>query len=530
MTTEFQKDSEISARISDRAGQESLIESFGIVGLHGYRNISIESEYAASILIAKNGTGKTTLLGALDAFLRLQLNRLRNLEFQEIRCRLRGAERELVLTQQDLIEYLTQPIDGELFKLASRCGLEPNDLFNFVIGEFDYDASLEREIYDHPILSKLWSFYRYDMGKIRGSLASLKSEMLNRQENIAYLSSQIRKVLLDYDIVYLPTYRRVELALTDEVRSPAHRRRHKPKFKVASGSLFTGDIQFGLSDIKERLSDLNQQITIESNNGYREISANIINDLIDGSYQNAPSSAEEVPTEIELRLFFSRLKDMRRMGPFAPVAEPNLEKLYSEGGVPENSRVFLRYFVGKLKTVIDAAQKIERPVQDFIDSCNKYLNSWEPSTTVPRQKAPESKLDLDGKELKLNRRTLQVHVESLPENRKIPLDALSSGEKQMVSLFAKLFLYPKRKIVLIDEPELSLSIDWQQSILVDVLNSTLCDQLIAITHSPFVFENELEPFARSLLTSRSSSDAEFEFDPFDDVEDELHSDVDFDDD
>ncbi|OUI98533.1 hypothetical protein HK20_06255 [Acetobacter sp. DsW_54] len=73
----------------------------------------------------------------------------------------------------------------------------------------------------------------------------------------------------------------------------------------------------------------------------------------------------------------------------------------------------------------------------------------------------------------------------------------------MVSLFAKMFLYPNRKIVLIDEPELSLSIDWQREILVDVLGAPSCAQLIAITHSPFVFDNDLEPFAGALKIEES---------------------------
>ena len=76
----------------------------------------------------------------------------------------------------------------------------------------------------------------------------------------------------------------------------------------------------------------------------------------------------------------------------------------------------------------------------------------------------------------------------------------------MISLFAKLFLYPKRKIVLIDEPEISLSIDWQKQILVDVLDAPLCEQIIAITHSPFVFENELDPFARPLIIKVDDQD------------------------
>ena len=68
----------------------------------------------------------------------------------------------------------------------------------------------------------------------------------------------------------------------------------------------------------------------------------------------------------------------------------------------------------------------------------------------------------------------------------------------MISLFARLYLYPGQKIVLIDEPEISLSLDWQLRILPDILNAPTCGQVVAITHSPFIFDNELEPFASSL--------------------------------
>src|SRR5207245_2611765 len=118
------------------------------------------------------------------------------------------------------------------------------------------------------------------------------------------------------------------------------------------------------------------------------------------------------------------------------------------------------------------------------------LMSTEPSTALGQGQGTVSVRAIDGKALKVNRSNLSVHVESVPEGRRISLDALSSGEKQMISLFAKMFLYTGRKIVLIDEPELSLSIDWQKDILVDVLNAPLCGQLIAITYSPFVFDNE----------------------------------------
>lgn len=110
------------------------------------------------------------------------------------------------------------------------------------------------------------------------------------------------------------------------------------------------------------------------------------------------------------------------------------------------------------------------------------------------------------KKMIVDRTNLSVSVISLPADKEVPLDALSSGEKQMISLFARLYLYPGKKIVLIDEPELSLSIDWQRGILVDILLSPNCEQVVAITHSPFVFDNALDEYSRPLCVSFDGSE------------------------
>jgi predicted ATPase len=76
---------------------------------------------------------------------------------------------------------------------------------------------------------------------------------------------------------------------------------------------------------------------------------------------------------------------------------------------------------------------------------------------------------------------------------------LSSGEKQIVSLFSHLYLSGQNKyFVLIDEPELSLSVPWQKRFLVDVCSGSFCAGLIAVTHSPFIYDNELKKYAHSL--------------------------------
>ena len=81
----------------------------------------------------------------------------------------------------------------------------------------------------------------------------------------------------------------------------------------------------------------------------------------------------------------------------------------------------------------------------------------------------------------------------------IGIQNLSSGEKQIISVFSKLYIENIEKcIILFDEPELSLSIKWQNMFLPDVVNSGKCSTLIAVTHSPFIFDNEFDDLAKDM--------------------------------
>ena len=71
----------------------------------------------------------------------------------------------------------------------------------------------------------------------------------------------------------------------------------------------------------------------------------------------------------------------------------------------------------------------------------------------------------------------------------IPLSALSSGEQHEVVLaFELLFRAHKKSLVLIDEPELSLHVSWQERFLADMLRiAEIADvDFIVATHSPTI--------------------------------------------
>jgi predicted ATPase len=65
-------------------------------------------------------------------------------------------------------------------------------------------------------------------------------------------------------------------------------------------------------------------------------------------------------------------------------------------------------------------------------------------------------------------------------------DALSAGEKQMLSFIAYNAFYSDA-IVVIDEPELSLHVDWQRQLFPILLGQQASNQFIIATHSPFIY-------------------------------------------
>lgn len=495
--TEFER--ETAPSIRQKAANPGLVEHFRIENLHGYRSVSMDTPHSASILIAQNGAGKTTLIGALNAVLQGHYARLQNIQFDFIEIKFANSNIQRIW-KSDIDEFIQTPLKNEFMIQASRYEVAPQEFFDYLTQIYNREESRKNYYTSTTIIDKICGKDGYNLTKALDTADSIVNSLYDGNEALGKARREIAANLRDIEILYLPTYRRIELALADDQSGP---RRRRPNLKFATDSLFAGTIQFGLSDISEQLAQLNRNIVEESNEGYRRISANIIDDLIGGRFPNNLPSKSILPSQEELRVFFSRISNASRHGPFYPVEVPNFDHLQSTKD-DSTSNQFLSYFLGYLNDVISVVKGIEDLVTQFIDTCNGYLGSVDPSTEINMARRYRSP-PLDPKELVLDRSDLSVSVQSVLSGVQVPLDSLSSGEKQMISLFAKMYLYPNQKIVLIDEPELSLSLDWQTQILPDILSAPSCRQLIAITHSPFVFENSLERFAGAIDLKLSNS-------------------------
>lgn len=93
-----------------------------------------------------------------------------------------------------------------------------------------------------------------------------------------------------------------------------------------------------------------------------------------------------------------------------------------------------------------------------------------------------------GKRIDINRNTNKMVFTFCDGNEEIGPDELSSGEKQLLLILLITFLKEDSPfILLMDEPELSLHIEWQSKLIESIQQLNANCQIILSTHSPSIF-------------------------------------------
>ncbi|MEI7636420.1 MAG: AAA family ATPase [Syntrophus sp. (in: bacteria)] len=101
---------------------------------------------------------------------------------------------------------------------------------------------------------------------------------------------------------------------------------------------------------------------------------------------------------------------------------------------------------------------------------------------------------LDGKKIVVTRTKGFLVIDTIRETE-IPLRGLSSGEQhEIVMIFDLIFNVTAGTLVLIDEPELSLHVEWQDTFVKDVVNAAEIGgyKTIITTHSPAIIQDVLD--------------------------------------
>jgi hypothetical protein len=256
-----------------------------------------------------------------------------------------------------------------------------------------------------------------------------------------------------FKTLYLPTYRRVE----EDIRAFSGVK-ESSRFRHAS-------INFGMGDVRRSIETITSEILSSSVEWFSKINGQMLSQLV-GGFSVTQEMKESISSPRAVEIVLERIGKN-----ISPSHKEQILELVNSGDILKGHDPLI-YFVSNLLKVYEQQQENDEAIQQFTKVSNRYLND---------------------KEVVYDESNVTIEVIRKKNGKPVDIESLSSGEKQIISLFALLYLQKKDDLaIFFDEPELSLSIEWQKSLLPDIVSSGKCKFLFSTTHSPFIFENELE--------------------------------------
>lgn len=425
------------------------ISKFAIRGLYDERDIEIPFDSNIKILVAENGYGKTTVLNALYALVSGDIARLRKISCQKLEISL-GDDSYYELSK-DSLAFTSQTIEEQpfFFHLKRIIGKSQTDILleSFITLprkqlERSHQFQNARRLTEMPA-SLLYQYL--------GELVKGIKDRINLSESQAIVKEIKEK--LNFNILYLPTYRRVEQDFRDLRLS-----------EEGDDLIQDNSINFGMSDVDRRIKEITQNIISSSVEWFSKVNGQMLSQLVEGFVVDE-SLKESIRDPDAIKIVLNRIGSN-----IGETQKASILQLVESGDILLNHDPLI-YFISNLVKVYEQQKENDKSIQDFTDVCNRYLTD---------------------KKLEYDESSVSVKIVRRKNGNDVEIETLSSGEKQIISLFCSLYLKKTDDFaIFFDEPELSLSLEWQKTLLPDVIRSGKCEFLFATTHSPFIFENEL---------------------------------------
>lgn len=449
----------------------SKIKSFSVLGLFGTNDVRITFDEEIKILVGENGIGKTQILNIF--YYTLTRNFIKLSEFRFDRVELTLGSQTLSFSKIEVIEYLEiireHPLVQEIINLIGVSQFQ--SLRNEIL-----KGSQRRAISivdNHPVYSRLTTIApsRIIVSILDSEPQENRRRILLKNDkkltsNLSHCAEKIKEFLEKDLILYFPTFRRVEEDL--------HNLGYDDEDEFILSQDDTSLINFGMDDVVAKFEQIEETIKDLLSEGLAQFTKDILNLVVD----DVPPKNEDILNKIneqDIDILLARVGNQ-----LPPKQKDAVKSIVTNKQLKNLKNPLSGYLLQKLIEIYEKQKKLDNSVKKFRDVCNKYLI--------------EKKVFFDES-------AIRIFVKSDLSGEEIEPRKLSSGEKQIISIFSKIYLIDNDKqrfIVLFDEPELSLSILWQRELLPDIINSKKCDFLLAVTHSPFIFENELDRYAVGL--------------------------------
>ncbi|WP_338934261.1 AAA family ATPase [Fusobacterium polymorphum] len=445
-------DNEFSENKVDVGENKTNIEYVNIIGLFGRYNVKVSLDNQVNIFIGENGLGKTTILNCVYYILKKKFLKLLEIQFLEIHVKFKKEKNSYIISVDDILE----------FKKEKSISLK---LFENNILENELKSNKELELYE-----KEEKILKTGLDNLEDMSSFLEKNLKNSKfkkgnsNNVFKLEKAISKYIKQR-IIYLPTYRRIE---------------SEPETFKSQGKYFSfgglglsekedSPIKFGMSDVKKSIDKILNEIRSIAMKKFSEMTRVLLKQYVDNKFLNSHKNIKVETLKIVLDRLGEEIEEEYKT---------KILDLVNDKKIKNNK--YLLNLIEKLIDSYNEQKQYDDRIKKFSDTCNQYLND---------------------KYFYYNQSTLslEIFLDSISKENIIELTQLSSGEKQIISLFSKLYLESdENSIVIIDEPELSLSLKWQKMLLPDIIKTENCDLLLTVTHSPFIFDNEFDYYAKEI--------------------------------
>lgn len=443
-----------------------FIQRFEIIGLFGYKDVRITFNHSTLIVIGENGFGKTSILNALNFFITHSYKRLLEIKFNALSL---TVDKKEFTFDRSLIEQYASYLE--------RKDSHDHSIIDYVRRHVDEKVFLNVvELINEGKRKEFYSFVNNDdfLKTIPSNVLYQELFTWNEQTKV-FMNFQMMEDLIDsygYTVLFYPTYRRVEVDY--QSLFPQEERRRWRRFEEDGNIEHQNmNIRFGMRDVANRIETITDIIRKSSLEGFTTVSGDVIHQMLDGKFGKKHTLD---CTEDELRIVLdrtgNRLKEKDKKVILTQFKNHD-QTLFDND--------FLLFYLKKLLIIYRSQEVYDSAIKKYCEVCNKYLD--------------DKKFVYDASNVTLAIYRCVNGKPFMSEDQMVKLEQLSSGEKQIVSIFSQIYLeLDKKYIVLFDEPELSLSIYWQENLLPDIIASGNCMFLMAVTHSPFIFGDKLQEY------------------------------------
>jgi ABC-type lipoprotein export system ATPase subunit len=453
------------------------IKRIEVRGLHGRSDIALDLHPDVNILYGRNGSGKTTLLHIIANVLSGSLDRFAYIQFDDVRI-ISGDSQEILLESTERGGPrenwpITITVDG-----SAVAKIHPHLVREYEAASSPAITAVSTFRLPPPTIASPESFSHHDL--------ITKAALQLPVEGAAYFPA-FRTMI--------EAWRSAEGSSTDTSAyfstSPSvypYREGEESRLTRLARQLFgrfVPEIDYpSVIEIERNLSTQVKSIEFDITTTSEELLSNAFVEAFAALSQGGPRTLDDPhhepaeSTDSILESIEQLVKDLNesQIADFSETRQAQvpqqlreiLPRLASTGQSETGMRI-LSVYRNFLKEQVAVQRSALYPIEYYVDSVNAFLEG---------KRVVISRIEAE-------RHDPKVQIE-FDDGSREGLKALSSGERQIVSmLYAALSSsIQESSVVLIDEPELSLHIDWQRLLIRSMAEQLGGRQLIVCTHSP----------------------------------------------